>query len=71
MLLFLGATTFAIRRIQYQLNVMDVEDYEPVSSLKVPKHPLTRARYPFVDVHSHQWFMPVQDLTSWWPRWTR
>lgn len=61
-LLFLGATTFAIRRIQYQLNVMDVEDYEPVSSLKVPKHPLTRARYPFVDVHSHQWFMPVQDL---------
>lgn len=61
-LLFLGATTLAIRRIQYQLNVMDVEEYEPKSSLKVPQHPLTRARYPFVDVHSHQWFMPVQNL---------
>ncbi len=62
LLLFLGATTLLIRRIQYQLNVMDIEEYEPVSTLKVPQHPLTRARYPFVDVHSHQWFMPIQDL---------
>jgi len=62
LLLFLGATTLLIRRIQYQLNVMDVEEYEPVSTLKVPQHLLTRARYPFIDVHSHQWFMPIQDL---------
>jgi predicted TIM-barrel fold metal-dependent hydrolase len=61
-LLFLGAALYLIGRIQYRLDVMDVERYEPVSSLKVPQHPLTRARYPFVDVHSHQWLMPVQDL---------
>jgi len=61
-LAFLGAALFLIGRIQYRLNVMDVEEYEPVSSLKVPQHPLTRARYPFVDVHNHQWLMPIQNL---------
>jgi predicted TIM-barrel fold metal-dependent hydrolase len=61
-LAFLGMTLWLISRIQYRLNVMDVEDYEPVSTLKVPEHPLTRARYPFVDVHNHQWIMPIQNL---------
>lgn len=61
-LAFLGAALFLIGRIQYRLNLMDVEEYDPVSSLKVPQHPLTRARYPFVDVHNHQWLMPVQNL---------
>jgi uncharacterized protein len=28
--------------------------YDPPSTLVVPEHPVTRARYPFVDVHSHQ-----------------
>ena len=61
-LLFLGAALFLIGRIQYRLGVMDVERYEPVSSLVVPRHPLTRARFPFVDVHNHQFLMPVQNL---------
>ncbi len=61
-LAFLGAALFLIGRIQYRLNVMDVEEYDPVSSLKVPQHLLTRARYPFVDVHNHQWLMPIQNL---------
>ena len=30
------------------------EEYEPKSTLVVPKHPVTRARYPFIDVHNHQ-----------------
>ena len=33
---------------------MSIADYEPVSSLVVPEHPVTRARFPFIDVHSHQ-----------------
>lgn len=33
---------------------MDVREYEPRSSLVVPGHPLTRARFPFVDIHGHQ-----------------
>lgn len=34
--------------------VMTVEEYAPRSTLRVPEHLLTRARYPFVDVHNHQ-----------------
>jgi uncharacterized protein len=30
------------------------EEYEPKSTLVVPEHPVPRAKYPFVDVHSHQ-----------------
>ncbi|GJM27831.1 MAG: hypothetical protein DHS20C17_04660 [Cyclobacteriaceae bacterium] len=61
-LLFLGITYWAIGKIQYRMNVMDIEDYDPVSTLKVPETLLTRAKFPFVDVHNHQWTMPVQDL---------
>lgn len=61
-LIFLGATYWLIGKIQYRLNVMDVEEYEPVSTLKVPQHLLTRSKFPFIDVHNHQWVMPVQDL---------
>ncbi len=31
------------------------EDYEPRSTLVVPENPVTRAGYPFVDAHAHQW----------------
>ena len=61
-LVFLGVVYWAIGKIQYRLNVMDVEEYSPVSTLKVPETLLTRAKYPFVDVHNHQWTMPIQDL---------
>ncbi|MFT4855004.1 MAG: putative TIM-barrel fold metal-dependent hydrolase [Algoriphagus sp.] len=61
-LIFLGITYGLIGLIQYRLNVMDVEEYDPVSTLIVPEHPLTRAKFPFIDVHNHQWIMPIQDL---------
>ncbi len=32
---------------------MTIEDYEPRSTLVVPAHPVSRAKYPFIDVHSH------------------
>lgn len=35
--------------------VMDFEKYDPPSSLVVPEHKLTRAKFPFIDVHSHHW----------------
>ncbi|HEX2187534.1 MAG TPA: amidohydrolase family protein [Longimicrobiaceae bacterium] len=34
---------------------LTVEEYEPRSSLVVPARRVDRARYPFVDVHNHQW----------------
>lgn len=63
-LIFLGLAFWLIGKIQYRLNVMDVEEYEPVSTLVVPKHPLKRAKFPFVDVHNHQWVMPIQNLDN-------
>ncbi len=33
---------------------MTVEDYAPRSTLVVPGQPVTRARFPFVDIHGHQ-----------------
>jgi uncharacterized protein len=33
---------------------MTVEEYAPVSTLRVPENSVTRARFPFVDVHGHQ-----------------
>ncbi len=36
--------------------------YDPPSTLVVSEHPVTRAKYPFIDVHNHQFGMPDQDL---------
>ena len=43
---------------------MGFEDYNPPSTLKVPENPVTKAKYPFIDVHNHQFSMPTQDLST-------
>jgi uncharacterized protein len=43
---------------------MDFEKYDPVSTLVVPEHKLTRSKFPFIDVHNHQWNMGSQDLAA-------
>ncbi|QHV97022.1 amidohydrolase family protein [Spirosoma endbachense] len=40
------------------------EEYDPVSTLKVPEHKLTRSKYPFIDVHNHQYQMDNADLSK-------
>lgn len=44
---------------QNNLNIdiltMDFESYSPPSTLVVPETIVTRAKFPFIDVHSHQW----------------
>jgi uncharacterized protein len=42
---------------------MDFESYNPPSTLVVSEHKLTRAKYPFIDVHNHQYNMPGMDLS--------
>jgi predicted TIM-barrel fold metal-dependent hydrolase len=37
-----------------QAQTMSIEEYEPKSTLVVPQHPKTRAKYPVIDVHNHQ-----------------
>jgi uncharacterized protein len=49
--LLLGAAAFAQQQ-------MTIEEYEPKSTLVLPQHPKTRAKYPFVDIHNHQGLMP-------------
>ncbi|MEL6925991.1 MAG: amidohydrolase family protein [Bacteroidota bacterium] len=41
---------------------MDFEIYDPPSTLVVPENPVVKARYPFIDVHSHHWSMDEQRL---------
>lgn len=41
---------------------MTFEEYEPKSTLVVPEHMVKSAKYPFIDVHNHQWRMATQDL---------
>ena len=41
---------------------MSFEEYAPISTLVVPHNEVNRARFPVIDVHSHQWNMPEQDL---------
>jgi len=47
---------------QSEGQIMDFEQYNPPSTLVVPEHPVTSAKYPFIDVHNHQYRMPEQDL---------
>ena len=41
---------------------MEFEKYNPPSTLVVPEHIVTKAKYPFIDVHNHQFGMPDMDL---------
>jgi len=38
---------------------MSFEEYNPISTLVVPENPVKRAKFPFVDIHSHQWNLTV------------
>ena len=40
------------------------EEYNPTSTLVVPGEVIKRAKFPFIDVHGHQYRMPTQDLTA-------
>jgi len=43
---------------------MDFETYNPVNTLVVTEHKLSKARFPFIDVHNHQWNMGSQNLAN-------
>lgn len=44
--------------------VMDFEKYDPPSTLIVSEHKITRAKFPFIDVHNHQNNLPAQKLND-------
>ena len=43
---------------------MDFEAYDPPSTMVTPEHHITRAKFPFIDVHNHQFNMPTMDLST-------
>ncbi len=43
---------------------MDFEAYDPPSTLVVPEHKLTKAKFPFIDIHNHYVNMNTADLSE-------
>ena len=49
---------------QQQQVTISIEEYEPKSTLVVPHTPVTRAKYPFIDVHTHHRRITPEELTK-------
>lgn len=63
--LFLGGLSYyVIGKVHDRFNIMSFEDYDPPSTLVVPENKIKRAKYPFVDIHNHQFDMPLKDLSK-------
>ena len=64
-ILFIGGITYyIIDKIQEKNNLMDIEEYNPESTLIINETPIKKAKYSFVDVHNHQFDMPIKDLNK-------
>jgi predicted TIM-barrel fold metal-dependent hydrolase len=59
-----GFTYYVVGKIQYRQNIMSFEEYDPPSTLLVSENLVTRAKFPFVDIHNHQFDMPIRDLSD-------
>lgn len=46
----------------YGQNEISFEAYNPTPTLVVPENPVLKAKFPFIDIHGHQYRMPEQDL---------
>ena len=63
-LIFSGISYLIIDSLNKKNNVMDIGEYSPISTLVVSETPTYKSKFPFVDVHSHHWDMPVKDLSK-------
>lgn len=57
-----GISYYIIDITQQKNNLMDIEEYSPKSTLVVEKNLKSRSKFPFIDVHSHQWDMSYSNL---------
>ena len=55
---------FIIVRLHYTYDIISFEDYNPKSTLVVSSNEIKRSKYPFIDIHNHQFDMPVNDLSD-------
>ncbi|MEM7186577.1 MAG: amidohydrolase family protein, partial [Bacteroidota bacterium] len=51
--------------LSWPLTAQDLtfEEYNPTSTLVVPGKPVLKAKFPFIDIHGHQYRMAEQDLS--------
>ena len=61
---FLPILFSAVSVIGQNASKMDFEQYNPPSTLVVPGKKISKARFPFIDVHNHQFRMPEMDLNT-------
>jgi predicted TIM-barrel fold metal-dependent hydrolase len=62
---FIGLITYLIIDfLQTKNNLMDIEEYSPKSTLVVPENIIKRSKFPFIDVHNHQFDMPIKNLSK-------
>lgn len=52
--MFLGMPPAALLAQQADPSKITFDEYNPKSTLVVPEHPVTRAKFPFIDIHNHQ-----------------
>ena len=57
--LFSFICTFCVRSQE-----MGFEEYNPKSTLVVPENPVSKAKFKFIDIHSHQYRMATQNLST-------
>ena len=55
---------FIIVRLHYTYDIISFEEYNPKSTLVVSSNEIKRSKYPFIDIHNHQFDMPVKDLSD-------
>ena len=57
-------TTLLLLIFSFVSTAQDItfEEYNPVSTLVVPGENILKAKYPFIDIHGHQYRMAEQDL---------
>ena len=63
-LILSGISYLIIDAIGKKNNLMDIGEYSPTSTLVVSENPTYKSKFPFVDVHSHHWDMPVKNLSK-------
>ena len=51
---FTSVVLLALLNSALKAQTISIEEYTPISTLVIPKTEIKRARYPFIDVHSHQ-----------------
>jgi predicted TIM-barrel fold metal-dependent hydrolase len=60
----LSLTLFLTGIFSHSAQELTFEEYNPKSTLVIPGEVINKAKFPFIDVHGHQFRMPTRDLSE-------